>query len=68
MLFVDRASNEERSIAGVLLISLEREEMAYAFQFNFKVTNNEVEYETLITGLKLTQSMQARYVEIFSDF
>lgn len=67
VLYVDGASNEEGSGAGVLLISPEGEEMAYALRFNFKATNNEAEYEALITGLKLAQSMQAQRVETFSD-
>lgn len=49
------------------MIRPEGKEMAYALQFNFKATNNEAEYQALITGLKMAQSMQAQCVDAFSD-
>lgn len=67
ILFVDGASNEEGSGAGILLTSPEGKEWAYALRFNFKATNNEAEYEALITGLKMAQNMQAQHIDVFSD-
>ena len=34
---------------------------------NFKATNNESEYETLITGLTLAHQMGAENIQVFGD-
>ena len=41
--------------------------MYYALRFRFKASNNEVEYEALIAGLKLAKEMKVESLEIFSD-
>lgn len=65
--FVDGASNEDGSGAGVLLVDPEGQEWAYALRFNFKATNNEAEYEALIAGLRIANSMQVQRINVFSD-
>ena len=42
-------------------------EISYALRFEFKASNNEVEYEVLITGLKMAKSLGAEWLEINSD-
>lgn len=66
-LFVDRASNEDGSGAGLLLISPEGLEFTYALRFDFRATNNEAEYEAVITGLELARKMKAQRVKVYSD-
>ena len=44
-LYVDGASNDTWSGAGMMLISLERHKIHYAICFGFKVSNNKAEYE-----------------------
>lgn len=44
-----------------------REEHNYAIKFTFKTTNNEVEYETLLVGLSVTESLGATEVEVRVD-
>ena len=41
--------------------------MHCALRFGFKASNNEVEYEALIAGLKLAKEMKVESLEIFSD-
>lgn len=67
MLSFDGASNEDGSGAGLLLINPEGIEFAYALHFEFFTTNNEAEYETVITGLELATKMKAQQVAILSD-
>ena len=38
-----------------------------ALRFRFKASNNKVEYEALIAGLKLAKEMKVQSLEIFSD-
>ena len=41
--------------------------LVYALKFNFKASNNEVEYEALITALKLAKTLQIQHLAVFSD-
>ncbi|KAL0392975.1 UNVERIFIED_CONTAM: hypothetical protein Sradi_2520300 [Sesamum radiatum] len=38
---------------GVVLTSLEVDELEYALHFDFKASNNEAEYEALIAGIRM---------------
>ena len=66
-LYIDGASNDNGSGAGMMLISPEGHKMHCAIRFGFKVSNNEAEYEALIASLRLTRKLQAHNVKIFSD-
>ena len=66
-LYVDGASNNTRSRAIMMLISLEGHKIHCAMRFGFKASNNEVEYKALIAGLCLTCDSQVCNVKIFSD-
>lgn len=39
----------------------------YALRFKFRTSNNEVEYEVLIAGLRLAKSMGAHHLNVISD-
>ena len=41
--------------------------MEYSFRLGFRASNNEVEYEALLAGLRTILVMGARDVEIYSD-
>lgn len=64
---VDGSSNDQGVGAWVILISLEGEEVSYAIKFEFKATNNQVEYEAFITGLKLVQALRAGKVKVWTN-
>lgn len=61
---VDGSSNDQGVGAGVILISLEGEEVSYTIKFEFKATNNQAEYEAFIVGLKLAQALRAGKVKV----
>ena len=65
--YVDDASNDNGSRAGMLLIFPERHKIHCVIRFGFKASNNEAEYKDLITGLCLSRERQAHTVKIFSD-
>ena len=46
----------------LILTSLEGEEVTYALRFDFHTSNNEVEYEALLAGLRLAKQMGAKSV------
>lgn len=51
----------------MVLISPEGFKVYRAFRFNFQLSNNEAEYEALISGLKLAKTLPARRLKIGSD-
>lgn len=55
-LHVDRSSNGNGCGAGLILSSLEPKHLRieYMLLLRFKAFNNEVEYEALLAGLRLT--------------
>ncbi|XP_059658624.1 uncharacterized protein LOC132304943 [Cornus florida] len=52
---------------GLIIISPERENIAYALRFDFKATNNEAEYEALIVGLKLVKVLGVEQLIAYTD-
>ncbi|XP_071909707.1 uncharacterized protein [Coffea arabica] len=67
VLFVDGASSKEGSGAGLLLTSPTGEELTYALRFDFPASNNEVEYEALLTGLRIAHQMGIIAIKVRSD-
>ncbi|GJY00243.1 reverse transcriptase domain-containing protein [Tanacetum coccineum] len=39
----------------------------YALRFEFKMTNNEAEYEAFLAGLRIAKEMEIKNLEIFAD-
>nr|XP_027086382.1 uncharacterized protein LOC113708109 [Coffea arabica] len=66
-LFVDRSSSKERCRAGLLLTSPMGDELAYALRFDFRASNNESEYETLVAGMMIARKLGAESIEVYSD-
>ncbi|XP_022848739.1 uncharacterized protein LOC111371053 [Olea europaea var. sylvestris] len=66
-LFVDGLSGESGSEVGVILESPEGHRLNCAIRFSFKVSNNSVEYETLLASLRLAKEMKVRKLKANSD-
>lgn len=65
--YADGATSKERSGAGMILTSPEGEEISYAICFDFHTSNNEVEYEALLVGLRLAKKMGAQAIVDLTD-
>lgn len=59
MVDMDGSSDKIISKVRVVLNFLDEIEVKYAFRFNFKATNNEVEYEALLVGLSIAAMIGA---------
>nr|GEY59943.1 hypothetical protein [Tanacetum cinerariifolium] len=57
MLFTDGSSCVDGFDVRLILTSTEGTEFTYALRFQFVASNNEVEYEALIAGLRITSQM-----------
>ncbi|XP_022874263.1 uncharacterized protein LOC111393096 [Olea europaea var. sylvestris] len=66
-LFVDRSSGKAGFGAGIVLESTEGHELNYAVRFGFKASNNAIEYEALLAGLRLAREIQVRRLVASSD-
>ena len=63
----DESATKKAGGAGVVLISLEGEILKYAVRLQFPATNNEVEYEALLTGLSLARVPEVKTLTIQVD-
>ena len=50
--------------AGIVLEGPKGEEISYAVRLEFTATNNQAEYEALITGLELAKAVKVNRVKI----
>ncbi|XP_021971564.1 uncharacterized protein LOC110866727 [Helianthus annuus] len=66
-LYTDGSSSVKGSGAGLMLISPDEIRQMYALRFDFECSNNEAEYEALLTGLRMAQSMGATRVDAYVD-
>lgn len=67
ILHVDGASNSQGSGAGLILASPEGVVTEYALHFLFPATNNQVEYEALLSGMKLARELRVKRLRAFTD-
>ncbi|KAL0427002.1 UNVERIFIED_CONTAM: Kirola [Sesamum latifolium] len=52
---------------GIILTSPKRDKLGFALKFDFKASNNEIEYEALMTGIKMALDAEARNLTGYSD-
>ena len=67
VLHIDGASNAQGSGAGFLLTNSEGVVTEHALRFDFKASNNQAEYEVLVTGLGLALELGVDRLKVFSD-
>lgn len=48
-------------------VTTEGERLEYALDFEFKASNNNAEYEALITGIKLPRHIRVEQIQIHSN-
>ncbi|KAM2280196.1 hypothetical protein ACFX1S_040942 [Malus domestica] len=53
--------------AGLVLTTPDKVAIEYVLRFKFKTSNNEVEYEALLAGLRLAKHLGVKRIDIFSD-
>ncbi|XP_016168924.1 uncharacterized protein LOC107611524 [Arachis ipaensis] len=66
-LHVDGSSNTTSSGAGVILESQNGIIIEQSVRYEFPVSNNQAEYETLLAGLILAKEVGAKILEVCSD-
>ena len=66
-LYVDGAANQRGSRVGLVLVSPDKITIEKFLRLGFSATNNEAEYEALLTGIAMVQNMGGTVIEVFSD-
>ncbi|XP_028124420.1 uncharacterized protein LOC114321459 [Camellia sinensis] len=66
-LFMDRASNRHGAGLSIVLVSSDGLTIEHAVNLGFPTSNNEVEYEALLAGLKSALRMKATELMVYSD-
>jgi ribonuclease HI len=67
IMYFDGALNLEGEGASILLISPQGEQVKYVLQIHYKASNNGVEYEALIHGLRIAVSLSIKRLLAFGD-
>ncbi|XP_065015425.1 uncharacterized protein LOC135642869 [Musa acuminata AAA Group] len=66
-LHVDGSANSRGAGAGLVLLAPNGRSFERSLRFGFKATNNEVEFEALLAGLRLALEMQVAVIRVLTD-
>ena len=64
---MDGASSAKGVGAGIVIITPEGILLEHSFRLRFNASNNEVEYETLLAGLRAVLRLKAQDVKVYSN-
>ena len=64
---IDGSSTQHAGGIGVVLQSPKGDKLKHRVRLQYRPTNNEVEYETLLKGLELAKSVEAKSVLVLGD-
>ena len=67
MIHTDVLFTQKRGGAGIVITSPEGDTLKYGVQLKFPMTNNETEYEAILTGLRIAQALGAKNALLRSD-
>ena len=60
-------SGQKRGGVRIIIVTLDGEMLRYGIQLKFPTTNNEAEYEGILTGLRLRKALGAKNLLIQSE-
>ena len=66
-MYFDGATNQNGSGIGVLLISPKGTHIPFFGRLNFPATNNSIEYEAFIMGLRAALGLGLKELEVYGD-
>ena len=64
---MDGSSAQGRGGVGVVITALDGEKLKYGVQLKFPATNNEAEYEGILTGLRLGRALGIKCLLVQND-
>ena len=66
-IYTDGSLAQKRGGVGVVIITPDREMIKHGVQLKFPTTNNEAEYEGILTGLRVEKALRAKNLLLQSD-
>ena len=63
----DGSSTQKGGGVGVIITSPQEDVLKYGIQLKFPVTNNEKEYEALLTGLRIARALEVENIVLKRD-
>ena len=63
----DGSSTQHGAGSGIIITSPENDVLEYGVQLKFPITNNDVEYEALLAGLRIARTLGAQKIVLKSD-
>ena len=66
-MYFDGSSSKEGAGAGILLISPGGESVSLVYKLEFVTTNNTIEYEALLLGLKAAKDMGIQQIYVYGN-
>ena len=66
-MYIDGSSALGMGGVGVIILSLEKDLLRYGVQLQFPATNNEVEYEVVLMGLRIAEALGVRNLKLNFD-
>ena len=67
ILHIDGSSNTMGSGLGLILTHPKGVVAKYVLRFGFQISNNEAEYEVLVTGLKIAKKIRVWHMRVYSN-
>ena len=64
---MDGAYKVKGSEVGIILEGPNKVTLEKALKLNFRASNNQAEYEALVTGLKLAREIEAKRLRCYTD-
>ena len=66
-MYFDGASSKDGAGVGVVFVSPNKETFRFSFTLTFTCTNNIVEYEALLLGLKVASKHNVKNLHVIGD-
>jgi ribonuclease HI len=66
-MFFDRASSSMGAGTGVVFVSPHQETVSLSYKLEFETTNNVVEYEALVLGMRAAKGLGIEELSMFND-
>ena len=67
MMYADGSSATGLGGVGMIIHSLQKDVLEYGVQLQFLATNNETEYEAILTRLRIAKALGARNLKLNTD-
>ena len=67
MLYIDGSATNVGSRVGPIMLSFEEHSYKHTLKFMFKTSNNEADYEALLAGIEICNTLGVERLKAFSD-